>query len=158
MHDAKLEAEIGTLGSYIAAMKVFHDIVMNAVETEVVSPEKINEFTELRSSIPSFAGAFYDEIGLDDELHVDEVLGQIEDLSEAPRLTAIKKRAFIAQWHRVYVELCYLMGRLKLRREKIEALNPAKLRFRQVVRSPLFITLAGIAVALALIVLIVLLF
>ena len=139
MKDPKLEEEISTLSILMSSLKNLGDVISSTLRSEVVMPENERRLNYLRENLPVLSRKFYDEVGLAQDYGVDKLLEQVVDLGAVIKLTDLEKRKFFDGWHKIYMNLYFLMGKLKYRKEKVERLNLFKLRMRRLVKNPIFI-------------------
>lgn len=151
MHDLRLEHEMALLRSLMGEVKAFRDIVQATVVTEVVVPEHEARFEELRKTLPELSARFRREVGLPEDDSAEKLFGRISALTAVIRLTDLDKRKFYDQWHRYYLDLYAVQGRLKVRKERLDALNVVGLRLRRIVFNPfVLLILIGALVLLVL--------
>ena len=157
MRDLKLEQEMVLLRSLMGEAKAFRDIVQATVVTEVVVPEHEARFEELRTGLPALSSQFQGELGLAAEEgerllgSAEKLFGKISALPAVIRLTDLEKRKLYDQWHRYYLGLYAVQGRLKMRKEQLDALSPVVLGLKRFVFNPfVLLVLIGALVLLVL--------
>jgi hypothetical protein len=64
------------------------------------------------------------------------------------RLTELEKRKFYDRWHHYYMSLYAVQGRLKLRKERLDALNRATLALKRFLLNPFVLLIVLGAVVL----------
>jgi hypothetical protein len=146
--DLKLEQELTLLRSLISEAKALRDIVQATIMTEVVVPEHESRFDALRESLPQRAKEFRQAVGLPEDDAAEKLFDKISELPATIRLTDLDKRKFYDRWHRYYMSLYAVQGRLKLRRERVDALNPATLALKRFLLNPFVLLIVIGAVAL----------
>jgi hypothetical protein len=151
MRDLKLEQELALLRSVMAEGKALRDIVQATLSTEVVVPEHERRLESLRQSLPAVSTRLRQEVGLAEDKSVEQLFDKVTDLPSLVRFTEMEKSKLYDLWHRWYLGLYAVQGRLKWRKEKLEALHPATLGLKRYLLNPfLLLILIG---ALALLVL-----
>ena len=148
MKDLKLEQELALLRSLMGEAKALRDIVQATLMTEVVVPEHENRLESLRESLPQLARQFQQVVGLPEDDAAERLFDKIADLPSSIRLTALEKRKFYGRWHRYYMSLYAVQGRLKQRKEQLDALNPATLALKRFVLNPFVLLIIVGAVVL----------
>jgi hypothetical protein len=142
MRDLKLEQEMALLRSLMSEAKAFRDIVQATIVTEVVVPEHETRFEELRTSLPGLSKQFQAEVGIapdDDKPLVGDagqLFAKVDALPAVIRLTDLEKRKLYDQWHRYYMGLYAVQGRLALRKERLDALSAVGLSFKRFLLNP----------------------
>jgi hypothetical protein len=136
MRDLKLEQELTLLRSLMSEAKAFRDIIQATLNMEVVVPEHENRFESLRTTFPELAARFQRELGLPTDDSADQLFKSVKDLPSLVRSTDLEKTKLQARWHRYYMGLYEIQGRLKIRREKLDALNPMALKLKRFVLNP----------------------
>ncbi len=139
MKDPKLEEQISTLSTFMSSLKNLSDVISSTLRSEVVMPENERRLNYLRENLPVLSRKFYDEVSLPQDYAVDKLLEQVVDLGVVIKLTDLEKRKFFDSWHKIYMDLYFLMGKLEYRKEKVERLNLFKLRAKKLVKNPIFI-------------------
>ncbi len=148
MKDLKLEQELTLLRSLMSEAKALRDIVQATLMTEVVVPEHETHLESLRESLPQRASQFQQAVGLPGDDAAEKLFDKIADLPSTIRLTDLEKRKFYDRWHRYYLSLYAVQGRLKLRRERVDALNPATLALKRFLLNPFVLLIVIGAVVL----------
>ena len=146
MKDLKLEQELALLRSLMSEAKALRDIVQATLMTEVVVPEHENRLESLREGLPQLARQFQQAVGLPEDDEAEKLFDKITDLPTTIRLTDLEKRKFYDRWHRYYMSLYAVQGRLKLRKERLDALNSATLALKRFLLNPfvLLITIGAV--------------
>ena len=146
MRDLRLEQELALLRSLMSEANAFRDIVQATLSTEVVVPEHESRFEELRERLPELSRRFQREVGLPEDDSADKLFEGVTDLPSLIRLTDLKKTKFYDRWHRYYMGLYAVQGRLKWRKEKLDALNRVALVLKRFFLNPfvLLIILAAL--------------
>jgi hypothetical protein len=151
MRDLKLEQELALLRSVMAEAKAVRDIVQATLSTEVVVPENERRLESLRASLPKLSSRLAQEIGLPEDTSVEQLFDKVTDLPLLVRFTDLEKSKLYDLWHRWYMGLYAVQGRLKWRKEKLDELSPVALTVKRFFLNPfLLLILIG---ALALLVL-----
>jgi hypothetical protein len=151
MRDLRLEHEMALLRALMGEAKALRDTVQATVATEVVVPEHESRFEELRKGLPELSRQFQREVGLPEDDSAEKLFSMVDALPEVIRLTDLEKRKLYDQWHRYYLGLYAVQGRLKLRKERLDALSVVGLRLRRILLNPfLLLVLIGALVLLVL--------
>ena len=66
----------------------------------------------------------------------EKTVNGVEDLPRLIRYTDLEKRKLMEAWHRYYMKLHFMIGRLKDRKKKVETLNLVELKAKQFLFSP----------------------
>ena len=148
MKDLKLEQELALLRSLMSEAKALRDIVQATLMTEVVVPEHETRFELLREGLPQLAAQFQQAVGLPENDAPEKLFDKLADLPSTIRLTDLEKRKFYDRWHHYYMSLYAVQGRLKLRRERVDALNPATLALKRFLLNPFVLLIVIGAVVL----------
>jgi hypothetical protein len=136
MRDLRLEHEMALLRSLMAEAKAFRDTIQATLSTEVVVPEHESRFEGLRESLPELTKRFQREVGLPEDDSAEKLFEGIADLPSLIRLTDLKKSKVYDRWHRYYMGLYAVQGRLKWRKEKLDALNRVALVLKRFFLNP----------------------
>jgi hypothetical protein len=136
MRDLRLEQELALLRSLMSEARVFRDIVQATLNTEVVVPEHESRFEELRQSLPELSRRFQLEVGLAEDDSANKLFTEVADLASVIRLTDLKKSKLYDRWHRYYMGLYAVQGRLKWRKEKLDTLNRFALVLKRFLLNP----------------------
>ncbi|MBN1918334.1 MAG: hypothetical protein JW889_10515 [Verrucomicrobia bacterium] len=157
MRDLRLEHEMALLRSLMGEAKAFRDITQATIMTEVVVPEHETRFEELRKTLPELSVQFQHEVGLPEAEaerlagNAEKLFGGVSALPAVIRFTDLDKRKLYDQWHRYYLGLYAVQGRLKMRKERLDALSVVNLRLRRLVFNPfVLLILIGALVLLVL--------
>jgi hypothetical protein len=141
MTDPKLEEEIGLVKGCLESLKRFHDIFDNAVLTETVVPEDEGNLQELRATLPMHYDSLLERLGLRRDNLIEQIVEMANSLSAVILLTDFQRRKLYDVWHRTYMRLSFLLGRLQYRKERLEALRGGGLKTRRFLTSPFFLIL-----------------
>ena len=146
MRDLKLEQELALLRSLMSEAKAFRDTIQATLNTEVVVPEHESRFEELRQSLPELSKQFQLEAGLPEDDSAEKLFEGVTDLPALIQLTDLKKNKVYGRWHRFYMGLYAVQGRLKWRKEKLDALSQVSLVLKRFFLNPfvLLIILAAL--------------
>jgi hypothetical protein len=151
MKDLKLEQELALLRSAMAEAKALRDIVQATLSTEIVVPENERRLESLRKSLPELSTRLRQEVGLAEDKSVGQLFNKVTDLPSLVRFTDLEKSKLYDLWHRWYMGLYAVQGRLKWRKEKIEALSPVALTMKRFFLNPfVLLILIGALVLLVL--------
>jgi len=147
MRDIKLEQELALLHSLMGEAKAFRDIVQATLNMEVVIPEHENRFESLRTTLPELSRQFQREVGLAEDNSAEQLFKSVKDLPALVRFTDLEKTKLHSRWHRYYLDLYEAQGRLKQRKEKLDALNSVALKLKRFFLNPfvLLIILGALA-------------
>lgn len=149
MNDEILDVEMREVGHLISEFKTFRDIIVSTLNTEVVVPDNEARLAKLKEEIPKVAKKLYTELNEDYEPASEAILNNVTDLSILIKLTDLEKRKLIESWHKYYLKLHFMLGKLKQRKEKLESINPGTLKARKLLFSPYgIIIILGIIVLL----------
>lgn len=151
MRDLRLEQELALLRSLMGESKAFRDIVQATLNTEVVVPEHASRFESLRESLPELSKRFQREVGLVQDDSAEKLFAKVKELASVVRLTDLEKTKLYDQWHRYHMGLYAVQGRLKWRKEKLDALNRVTLVLKRFLLNPfVLLILIGALVLLVL--------
>jgi len=151
MKDLKLEQELALLQSVMSEAKAFRDIIQATLSTEVVVPEHETRMEALRESLPALARRFRQEAGLPEDDSPERLFQRVKDLSSVVRLTDLDRFKLHDHWHRYYMGLFAVQGRLKRRKEKLDEFSPVRLSLKRFFLNPfVLLILAGALVLLVL--------
>ena len=146
MRDLKLEQELALLRSLMSEAKAFRDTIQATLNTEVVVPEHESRFEELRQNLPELSKQFQLQVGLPEDDSAEKLFDEVTDLPALIQLTDLKKKKVYGRWHRYYMGLYAVQGRLKWRKEKLDALSHVTLVLKRFFLNPfvLLIVLAAL--------------
>ena len=147
MDDPKLEEEIELVKECSEMLRRFHDIFDKAVLTETVVPEDEGRLQELRAELPLRWDSLLKRLGLSADPSVDVVVNTADSLSIVVGLTEFQKRKLYDAWHKAYMRLHLLLGRLQLRKERLKALRPGKLNIGKLRTGPVLV-IVGVVLAI----------
>jgi hypothetical protein len=150
MTDPKLEEEIALVEKCLDSLKRFHDIFDGAIVTETVVPEDEGRLQELRALLPSQFQSLCERLRLRPDNAVEQIVDMANSLSSAILLPDFERRKLYDFWHRTYMKLHLLLGRLNHRKEQLESRGRGKTRVGKFFTSPLFFVLAMVLVLLIL--------
>lgn len=141
MRDLRLEQEMTLLRALMSEAKAFRDIVQATIVTEVVVPEHETRFEELKTSLPQLSTQFQAEVGIapDDKPTIgdaQQLFAKVNSLPAVIRLTDLEKRKLYDRWHRYYLGLYAVQGRLALRKERLDALSVVGLSLKRFLLNP----------------------
>jgi len=136
MRDLKLEQELALLEALMGEAKAFRDIVQATLSTEVIVPEHESRFESLREGLPELSKRFQQEVGLPEDDAAGRLFENVKDLPSVIRFTDLEKSKLYSRWHRYYMGLYKVQGRLKQRKEGLDALNPAGLALKRFFLNP----------------------
>ncbi len=153
MTDPKLEEEISLLRKCMAMLRHFHDIFDNAIVTEAVVPEDEGSIQELRESVPKQWTLAHRQLSLGDDDAVDTLVRMASSLPAIITLTDFQKRKLYALWHKAYMKLHYLLGKLQYRKEMLESFHPGRLKAKKFLIGPVVVIIVALVVLLVYIVL-----
>ena len=152
MRDPKLEQELTLLQSLMGEAKAFRDIIQATWSTEVVVPENEGRFEVLREGLPALSQRFCEAAGLADNHTVEELFGSVKDLPSIIRFTDLEKNKLYDRWHRYYMGLYAVQGRLKQRKERLDGISPAAQTLKRLLLNPfVLLIVAGVLVLLVLV-------
>lgn len=140
MTDPKLDEEIALVNTCLESLKRFHDIFDGAIVTETVVPEDEGKLQELRALLPLQYQSVCDRLRVRPDNMVAEMLEMANSLSAAILLPDFQRRKLYDFWHKTYMKLQFLLGRLNHRKEQLESLAGGKAR--KFFTSPLFLVVA----------------
>jgi hypothetical protein len=148
MTDPKLDEEINLLKKCMDALKRFHDIFDNAVLTETVVPDDEGKLQELRQSLPQKWDSLFQSLGLKRDDSVRSLVDAASSLSAVNLFTDYQKRKLYDLWHKTFMRLHFLLGKLQYRKERLQALPAGRLRAKKFFASPLFVVLVVVVLVL----------
>jgi len=149
MKDQVLDMQMQEIGHLISDLKTFRDIIVSTLNTEVVVPDNEARLTKLKETIPETAQKLYSELYEDYEPTAETILNNVSDLSILIKLTDLEKRKLLEAWHKYYLKLHFMLGKLKRRKEKLESLSSGSLKTRRLIFNPYtIIIILGIIVLL----------
>ncbi len=152
MRDPKLEQELTLLQSLMREAKAFRDIIQATLSTEVVVPENEGRLEVLREGLPALSQRFCEAVGLADDHTVEGLFESVQDLPSLVRLTELKKNKLYDRWHRYYMGLYAVQGRLKQRKERLDEFRAATKALKRFVLNPfVLLIIAGVLVLLVLV-------
>jgi hypothetical protein len=153
MTDPKLEEQIAVLTECAENLRRFHEIFDKAVSTETVAPEDEGKMQQLRNRLPSQWDALLQKLGLRQD---DSVATMVEMASSLPAIvvmTDYQKRKLYDLWHKAYMKLQFLRGKLEYRKEQLEELHSGKVKAKRLLTSPVIVIILGLIALLVYIVL-----
>jgi hypothetical protein len=136
MKDQRLEYEMALLRSLMSEAKAFRDIVQATIQTEVVVPEHESRFEELRTKLPELSLGFQREVGLPEDDSAGKLFDKVEKLPSVIRLTDLERNKLYDRWHHYYMGLYAVQGRLKVRKERLDALSAFVLGLKRLLLNP----------------------
>jgi len=148
MIDPKLEEEVASLKRCMENLKRFHDIFDSAVLTETVLPQDEEKIRELRRVLPEQWDGLHAELGVRHDESVSAIVEMASSLPEVVSMTDFQKRKLYDLWHKSFMKLHFLLGKLQHRKEKLEALRPGRLKAKRFLTSPIVVIIAGLVVLL----------
>lgn len=140
MTDPKLDEEIALVKKCLESMKRLHDIFDGAIVTETVVPEDEGRLQELRALLPLQYQSVCDHLRLHADNTVEQIVEMASSLSSVILLPDFQRRKLYDYWHKTYMKLQFLLGRLNHRKEQLESLGRG--RARKFLASPLFLVVA----------------
>jgi hypothetical protein len=149
MDDPKLEDEIERVKECSEMLRRFHDIFDKAVLTETVVPEDEGKFQELRAELPLRWEALFKRLGLPVDPSVDVAVQTADSLSIVVGLTEFQKRKLYDSWHKAYMRLHLLLGRLQHRKERLKAFRPGKFSVGKLRTGPVLVIIAVVLAIVA---------
>lgn len=144
MLDAKLEEEIGLLKRCMETQRRFHEIFDNALSTETVVPEDEGKIQQLRQVLPEEWDAIFGQLNLRHDDSVQTMVDMASSLPAVVSMTSFQSRKLYDLWHRAYMKLHFLLGRLQYRKERLAALHPGRLKAKRFLSSPVFVIVLAI--------------
>lgn len=142
MTDPMLDEQIALVKACMESFRRFHQIFNNAALTETVVPEDEGKLQDLRQTLPQQWDSLFRALGLRSDDSVRSIVALASSLSTVIVLTDFEKRKLYDLWHRAYMKLNFLLGRLGHRRERLQALSRGKLKTKKLVSSPVFVLIA----------------
>ena len=139
MKDPVLDVQMQDVTHFMSELKSFRDIVVSTLNTEVVVPENEARLTKLKETIPARARKLYAGLSEDYDDSAEKVVGRVSDLSLLIKYTDLEKRKLLESWHKCYLGLYFIIGRLKRRKELVESLNLVTRKLRGFLLSPVTI-------------------
>lgn len=136
MKDEVLDVEVQEVGYLISALKTFKDIVVSTLNTEVVVPDNEARLLKLKEEIPQVTQRLYEKLNEDYDPSAENIINSVTDLSVLIKLTDLEKRKLLESWHKYYLKLHFMLGKLKKRKEKLESLNPGRIKIKRILLSP----------------------
>jgi len=131
MRDPKLDEEIGLLRRCVEMLRQFHDIFDNAVSTETVVPEDEGKIQQLRQALPAEWDTLFGQLDLARDESVQTMVDMAISLPAVISMTSFQTRKLYDLWHKAYMKLHFLRGRLQYRKERLEPLRPGKLKAKK---------------------------
>jgi hypothetical protein len=138
MTDPRLEEQVDLIKSCMETLKRFHDIFNQASLTETVVSEDEPEFQQLRKVLPEKWDSLFHQLGLKTEESVPALVELATSLSTVVTLTEYQRRKLYDLWHKSYMKLHYLLGKLQYRKDRLESLPIGRLRAKKFLASPFF--------------------
>jgi hypothetical protein len=149
MKDQVLDMQMQEVGHLISDLKTFRDIIVSTLNTEVVVPDNEARLTKMKETIPAAAQKIYSDLSEDYEPTAETILHSVSDLSILIKLTDLEKRKLLESWHKYYLKLHFMLGRLKQRKEKLESQSSGSMKTRKLIFNPYtIIIILGIIVLL----------
>lgn len=142
MTDPKLDEEISLVKGCLESLKRFHDIFDSAIVTETVVPEDEGRLQELRALLPLQFQSMCDGLRLRPDNAVEQIVEMASSLSSAILLPDFQRRKLYDFWHKTYMKLQFLLGRLNHRKEQLGSLGSGKAKAGKFFTSPLFLVVA----------------
>ena len=136
MKDPALDLQMQEVALLMSELKSFREIVVSTLNTEVVVPENETRLAKLKQTIPELTRKLYSDLCEDYDQTPEKTVAAVEDLPRLIKYTDLEKRKLMEAWHRYYMKLHFMIGRLKDRKRKVESLNTAGLKARQFLFSP----------------------
>ena len=136
MKDPVLDIQVHEVTLLMSELKSFRDIIVTTLNTEVVVSENETRLAKLREKVPEMSRKLYSDLceGYDDT--AEEIVNSVLDLSKLIKFTDLEKRKLLERWHKYYMKLYFMIGKLTSRKEKVESLNMVKLKTRAFLFSP----------------------
>ena len=148
MIDPKLEEEIALLTRCMETLKRFHDICDKTILTETVVPEDERKIQELREALPGQWDSLLWQLHLHDDDSVRIIVKMVSSLSAVVIMTHFQTRKLYALWHRSYMKLHFLLGKLQYRKERLQAIRPARLKAKKFLIRPVFVIIVAVVALL----------
>ena len=139
MNDPALDVQINQVALLMSELKSFRDIVVSTLNTEVVVPENEARLAKLKETVPDAAKKLYSDLCEDYDDAPESIVSGVSDLSLLIKNTELEKHKLIEAWHKYYLKLYFINGRLKSRKEKVESLSLGMIKARKLLLSPVTI-------------------
>jgi len=153
MTDPKIEKEIALLKKCMAMLRDFHDIFDDAILTETAVPQDEGRLQQLRENLPGEWDSLFRQLGVRRD---DSVYAMVKTASSLPAvivMTVFQRRKLYDLWHKAYMKLHFLLGKLQHRKERLEDLRPGRLKAKKFLKSPVMVIIIAMVVLLLYIVL-----
>lgn len=144
MTDPKLEEEISLLTRCMETLRRFHDIFDKAVLTETVVPEDERKIQALREALPGEWDSLHRQLHLRNDDSVRIIVDMVTSLSAAVIMTHYRIRNLYALWHKSYMKLHFLFGKLQYRKEMLESIRSARLKGKKFLIRPVFVIIVAV--------------
>jgi hypothetical protein len=141
MKDPVLELQMQEVSHLISELKAFRDILVSTLNTEVVVPDYEAKLTKLKETIPESARKLYSDLYEDYDSTTADMVSNVSDLSLLIKFTDLEKRKLLEAWHKYYLKMHFMLGKLKSRKEKLESLSLSSLKAKNLFFSPYFMIL-----------------
>lgn len=153
MRDPKLEEEIALVKRCMEMLKRFHEIFDNAIVSETLIPEDETRIEQLAKTLPEEWDSLFRQLGLRHDDSVESVAGMASSLSAVIALNNFQRRKLYDLWHKAYMKLHFLLGKLEYRQEKLEAFGRGRRKVKTLLRGPAIVIVVGLVVLILYIVL-----
>ena len=136
MKDTALDVQMHQVALLMSELKSFRDIVVSTLNTEVVVPENEARLAKIKETIPDAAKKLYSNLCENYDDAAEKIVHGVSDLSLLIKNSDLEKRKLLEAWHKYYLKLYFMNGRLKSRKEKVESLSFGKLKAKKLLFSP----------------------
>ncbi len=153
MTDPKLEEEIALVGRCMEMLKHFHDIFDSAILSETVVPEDEGKIQRLREALPSQWDSLFRKLQLRDDESVETLVKMASSLPTVITMTEYQVRKLYALWHKSFMKLHSLLGKLQHRKEMLQAFRSGKAKAKKLLLAPVVLIIVGLVALLLYIVL-----
>ncbi len=153
MIDPKLEDEMTALKGSMQSLRDFHDIFDNTILTEAVVPEDEGKLQDLRATMPEQWDSLFERLGLRSDNSVRTIVAMASSLATVILLTDFERRKLYDLWHRAYMKLHFLHGRLLYRKQTLQGIKRGKGKPQKSVVGPILVIVVLVIALLVFVVL-----
>ncbi len=153
MTDPELEDQIGLVKRCMETLRRFRDVFDNALSTETIVPEDEGRIQQYRQALPEEWNAVLRRLELRHDDSVQVMVDMASSLPAVVAMTSYQSRKLNDLWHKAYMKLHFLFGRLHHRKERLANLRPGRLKARKFFSSPVFVIILAMIALLVYIVL-----
>ncbi|MCX7766569.1 MAG: hypothetical protein N2246_07690 [Candidatus Sumerlaeia bacterium] len=136
MIDPKLEKQLADIKELLALWRKYHEFFAIGVKGTDITPEKEQQFLELKSRIAMLHDTFMEAITHDQNIG-QNVLSLVEraiTLRHLSRLNVAEIKKMEIEWHEAYLLLNETVGILEERKEALSHISPSKYRLKHLLQ------------------------